>query len=56
MTGNLQDMNIPLAIRPQSGAPQMKKRGKSGKGRILRPDQQQLLLENTQEGYKRDRE
>lgn len=51
-------MNVPMAIRPlSSGAPQVRTRGKSSKGkRILRHDQQLLLLENTAGGEKRDRE
>ena len=56
-TSNIQNMNVPLAVRPQSGAPQPRRRGKSSKNRkVLRIDQQQLLLENTDENHRRDRE
>jgi len=60
MIGIANEINVPIATRPQSGAPQrqIRRRGKSVKtrSRALRPDQQHLILENTEENYKRDRE
>jgi len=54
---NSNEINVPMGVRPKSSVTLVKRRGKSSKTRtILRPDQQKLLLENTDENYKRDKE